>query len=203
MRVVIIASALAAAAFAAEVELKWDDGVASYAANGPGIAGHTFANDFDVATLTATRLAVRKFRIYTADVWPNGVWDGMYLELYDFRGGVPGLQIWPRGGSYVLFKPSSGTGWSWYDYSLDFPLPANRFLAAADPAAAWPHCDPLMVDSNPTNRRHSWSYYGGQWAYLGGPYGYSNLMLRVVVETEASYPGVAPASWGRIKGLYY
>jgi hypothetical protein len=145
MRALLIAfaaSALAAAAFAAEVELQWDNGVASYAVNGPSTAGHTFANDFDVATLKTGPFAVRRFRIYTADVWPNGQWDGMYLELYDFPR-VPGRQIWPRSGSYVFFKPS-GTGWSWYDYSLDFPLPTTAFLAAADPALGWPNCDPLM-----------------------------------------------------------
>ena len=59
-----------------------------------------------------------------------------------------------------------------------------------------------MVDTDPTGG-HSWAYYRGSWAPLAGPYGYSNLMLRVVVETNARYPAVTPSSRGRAKGLYY
>ncbi|MEE9457077.1 MAG: hypothetical protein V3W11_08000 [bacterium] len=189
------------AALAVEVELKWDNGTPSYAANGPGSAAHGFGNYFDVATLKTSHVSVRRFRIYTADVWPNGRWDGFFLSLYDFRGGVPASRIWPTSGG-AFFEPT-GSGWRWYDYSLDFALEKTTFLAAADAIYNWPNCDPLMVDTNPAGRGHSWAYYSGSWAPFDGPYGYSNLMLRVVVETEATYPGVAPSSWGRIKGLYY
>jgi len=201
-RITVLALALTAIvpAFGAEAELKWDNGASSYAVNGPG-RGAYFGNDVDVATLKTKHVSVKKFRVYTTDDWPNGRWEGMYLTLYDFRG-VPATQIWPTGGGHAFFKPA-GTGWNWYDYSLDFPLARTAFLAAADAIYNWPNCDPLMADTNPAPRRHSWAYYQGSWAPLDGPYGYSNLMLRVVVETEAAYPGVAPSSWGRIKGLYY
>lgn len=195
------AAAAGVSAFGAEVELRWDNGARSYAVNGPASAGQSFGNDFDVATLKTSHVSIKRFRIYTADVWPNGQWDGFYLGLFDFRG-VPGVQIWPKGGSHAFFKPT-GTGWNWYDYSLDFPLEQPTFLAAAEAIYNWPACDPLTADTNRTPRRHSWAYYEGAWAPLDGPYGYSNLMLRVVVETEATYRGVAPSSWGRVKGLYY
>jgi hypothetical protein len=162
---------------------------------------HGFGNDFSVATLKTRHVSVKRFRIYTTDEWPNGQWDGMYLTLYDFPG-VPASQIWPKGGSYAFFKPT-GTGWNWYEYSLDFPLERTTFLAGAERFRPWPERDPLMVDTNPTRRRHSWFYYEGAWGPLEGPYGYSNFMLRVVVETNARYPAVAPSSWGRVKGLYY
>ena len=190
------------AALAVEVELKWDNGTPSYAANMPGISGDWFGNDFAVVgTLKTTYASVKRFRIYSTDEWPNGRWDGFFLSLYDFPS-VPASRIWPTGGSRAFFKPT-GTGWNWYEYSLDFALEKTTFLAAAEAIYNWPNCDPLMVDTNPTPRRHSWAYYSGSWAPLEGPYGYSNLMLRVVVETRATYPSVAPSSWGRIKGLYY
>ena len=188
-------------ALAVEVELKWDNGKPSYVLNSAGSGADGFGNYFDVATLKTRHVSVKRFRIYTTDEWPNGRWDGMYLNLYDFRGGVPGVQIWPKGGSYAFFKPT-GTGWNWYEYSLDFPLGRTAFLAGAGRFRPWPERDPLMVDTNPTGG-HLWAYYQGSWAPLAGPYGYSNLMLRVVVETRATYPSVAPSSWGRIKGLYY
>jgi hypothetical protein len=197
--------ALAAAgvsALGASLDLKWDNGSASYALNGPASAAQGFGNDFDVATLKTERVAVKRLRLYTTGAWPNGGWEGFYLKLYDFRG-VPGARVWPTAGGGAFFKPT-GTGWGWYDYGLDFPLAAKAFLAAADAAYAWPNCDPLMADTNRTFRRHSWFYYGGTWSPVTeGPYGYCNLMLRVVVETGATYPGVAPSSWGRLKGLYY
>lgn len=190
------------AALAVEVELKWDNGTPSYAVNVPGINADWFGNDVTVAsTLKTTHMSVRRFRVYTADDWPNAGWEGFFLSLYDFRG-VPASRIWPTAGGPAFFKPA-GTGWNWYDYALDFPLERTTFLAAAEAAYAWPNCDPLMVDTNPTSRRHSWAYYRGSWTRLEGPYGYSNLMLRVVVETRATYPGVTPSSWGRVKGLYY
>lgn len=206
MRVVIFRLALAAAAavsaFGVEVELKWDNGAPSYAVNAPGMGAERFGDDFTViGTLKTKYVAVRRFRIYTADNWPNAGWEGFFLSLYDFRG-VPASQIWPTSGGYAFFKPT-GTGWGWYDYSLDFPFEGTEFLAAAAAAYNWPNCDPLMVDANAAPRRHSWAYYQGSWAALEGPYGYSNLMLRVVVETAARYPAVAPSSWGRIKSLYY
>jgi len=201
MIVIALAVTVSASAFAAEVELKWDNGARSYAVNGPGRGAH-FGNDFDVAsTLKTNYVSAKKFRVYTTNDWPNNGWEGFFLSLYDFRG-VPGVHIWPKGGSHAFFKPT-GTSWNWYDYSLDFPLKETAFLAAAEAIYSWPACDPLMVDTNPTPRRQSWAYYESTWALLDGPCGYSNLMLRVVVETRATYPGVAPSSWGRIKGLYY
>jgi hypothetical protein len=204
MRVVVALTLVALAGFglAGELELRWDNGASSYAVNAPGIGADRFGNDFDVvSTLKTDHFSLRRFRIYTTDDWPNNGWEGFFLSLYDFRG-VPGVQIWPTAGGGVFFKPE-GTGWSWYDYSLDFPLERGAFLGAAEAVYNWPNCDPLMVDTNATPRGHSWAYYQGAWASLEGPYGYSNLMLRVVVETEATYPAVAPSSWGRIKGLYY
>ncbi len=204
MRIVISTLALALAGFglAGELELRWDNGSPSYAVNAPGIGADRFGNDFDVvSTLKTNHFSVKRFRVYTTDDWPNSGWEGFFLSLYDFRG-VPGVQIWPTAGGGAFFKPE-GTGWNWYDFPLDFPLARGAFLGAAEAVYTWPNCDPLMVDTNPTPRRHSWAYYQGAWALLEGPYGYSNLMLRVVVETEATYPAVAPSSWGRIKGLYY
>lgn len=194
--------AAAVSAFGVEVELSWDNGAPSYAVNAPGIGAEQFGNDFAViSTLKTNYAAVRRFRVYTADNWPNAGWEGFFLSLYDFRG-VPASQIWPTAGGSAFFKPT-GSGWSWYEYSLDFRLERMRFLAAAEAAYNWPNCDPLMVDANAAPQRHSWAYYQGSWAALEGPYGYSNLMLRVVVETAATYPAVAPSSWGRIKSLYY
>jgi hypothetical protein len=205
MRVVVALTsiALAGVGLAGDLELSWDNGTPSYAVNGSGtLAATWFGNDFDVvSTLKTSHFSVKRFRIYTTDDWPNGQWDGFYLGLFDFRG-VPSVQIWPTAGGGAFFKPT-GAGWNWYEYSLDFRLERAAFVAAADAVYNWPACDPLMADTNPTPRRHSWAYYEGAWFLLDGPYGYSNLMLRVVVETEATYPAVAPSSWGRIKGLYY
>ena len=97
-------------ALAVEVELKWDNGKPSYPANiVTWIQG--FGNDFDVVTLKTKRVSVEKFRVYTTDDWPNTGWEGFFLSLYDFRGGLPGVQIWPKGGSHAFFKPTA-TGWN-------------------------------------------------------------------------------------------
>jgi hypothetical protein len=206
MRVVIALTSLtlAGVGLAVELELSWDNGTPSYAVNGPGtLAATWYGNHFDVVgTLKTSYVSLRRFRIYTTNEWPNSQWEGFRLGVYSFYGGVPGTMIWPTAGGGAFFKPK-GTGWNWYEYSLDFPLKETAFLAAAEAIYNWPACDPLMADTNRTPRRHSWAYYEGAWAHLNGPYGYSNLMLRVVVETEAAYPAVAPSSWGRIKGLYY
>jgi hypothetical protein len=197
-----LAAAAGVSAFGASLEFKWDNGSPSYAVNSMVTWVQAFGNDFDVSTLKTKHVAVKRFRLYTTDDWPDGGWDGFYLGLYDFHGG-PGARIWPPGGSFAFFKPT-GTGWGWYDYGLDFPLPGDAFLAAAEPAGSWPDCDPLMADTNRTPRRHTWLHYGGIWMpYTTSLYGYCNLMLRVVVETGAIYPGVAPSSWGRLKALYY
>ena len=217
MRIIIIAAALAAAAFAADyvverppagptqplvpeedgvVELKWDTGTRSYHICYYTGAGAWLVNDFDLSQIPEyTR--VTRLLVYTSPTWPNATWDGFRIGIYSFTGSVPGSLLW--GPKFV--KPGL-TGAGWANLSVAWTLPAAqlRFAAGLEQYYNYPQCDAHTVDNNRTFRQHSWLYYAGSWSPYTNSTGYRNLMIRVRVSDV--YSGVVPSSIGRVKALY-
>jgi len=170
------------------VWLYWDNGTASGTnVTLSGWVGH----DFDVTPLE-NYTYVSGFRMYMR-AWPNRRWDGGRIGIYSFQGGIPGSLLWgPR------FVMPTQEGWN--DFEADCFLGDRRkFLACWDQFYNYPNCDTLCFDTGP-RRSHQWLYYEGAWAEFRGPNG--NLMLRVQVDDEHN-PGVAPASLGRVKALFW
>jgi hypothetical protein len=182
------------------LELSWDNGTRQWNIAWYTGAGAWVGNDFNLATISAYR-NLSKIKFYTRSNWPNAQWDGFRVGVFNFSGSVPGSLMWPAGGGY-FFKPSGLSGHVWVEINVGWTCPVTAFVAAQEQFYNWPNCDPWAVDSNPTFRRHSWQYYGGSWSTISSPNiaPYFNLMLRVVVDNEAS--AVKPASIGRVKALY-
>lgn len=184
------------------LELKWDSGKASWLIAWRSGAGTWVGNDFDVATVK-TYPFIRAIHVYSTPTWPNGTWDGFYLGVYAFTGGVPASMMWPPGGRGRYVKgTTSGYGWQVFAVNWSLPSGSRAFVPAVEQFYDYPNCDPHLVDDNATFRQHSWAYYQGNWHPLTNITGYYNLMLRVVVDNEHN-PGVAPATVGRVKALYY
>lgn len=184
------------------LELTWDSGKASWLIAWRSGAGTRVGNDFDVATLK-TYPHVRTIRVYSSPAWPNGTWDGFYIGVYALAGGVPASMMWPPGGRGRYVKGTTSS-YGWQIFAVDWTLPSGvrKFVPAVEQYYDFPNCDPHVVDDNATFRKHSWAYYQGNWHPLTNKTGYYNLMLRVVVDDEHN-PGVAPATVGRVKALYY
>jgi hypothetical protein len=184
------------------LELQWDSGKPSWLITWRSGAGVWVGNDFDISTVK-TYPYLRKVRLYSTPTWPNGSWDGFYLAVYSFAGGVPGSMMWPAGGRGKYVRGTT-TGYGWQNFDVGWALPSGvrRFAAAVEQFYDYPNCDPHLVDDNPTFRKHSWAYYQGNWHPLSNKTGYYNLMLRVIVDDDHN-PGVAPATVGRVKALYY
>lgn len=183
-------------------ELKWDSGQPSWLIAWRSGAGTWVGNDFDISTVK-TYPYVRKVRLYSTPTWPNGSWDGFYLAVYSFAGGVPGSMMWPAGGRGKYVRGSTPS-YGWQEFNVNWALPAGvrKLVAAVEQFYDYPKCDPHIVDDNQTFRKHSWTYYQGNWHLLTNKTGYYNLMLRVVVDDEHN-PGVEPVALGRVKALYY
>jgi len=189
------------------LELKWDNGTLRWSAAWYTGAGAWVGNDFDTTTLKTSHVKVLKLKTYTRDNWPNRVWDGFRIGIFNFAGGVPGSRLWPASGGGYFFKPSGAGGHVWVECPVNWTCPAVKFVAAQEQYYNWPNCDPWSVDTNYTFRHHSWNYYGGAWTPLTSVLvdikPYYNLMLRVWLETGHTFPGVEPSSLGRVKALYY
>lgn len=186
------------------LELSWDNGDREWSIAWYTGAGAWVGNDFSVSTLKTRHVKILRFKTYTRSDWPNAVWDGFRIGVFDFAGNVPGSRLWPTSGEGRFFKPGLASDEGWVTCAVDWVCPAVKFVAAQQQYYNWPACDPFSVDSNPTFRRHSWEYYGGRWAFLstiGDPF--RNAMIRLRVETWYMLPGVAPSSLGRVKALYY
>jgi hypothetical protein len=171
----------------AATELKWD--------NGTG-AGAWVGNDFNVSTLTCYK-NITSLRLSTRSGWPNATWEGGRMGVYAFAGGVPGSLLW--GPSWFL-----PTAAGWQDFAVNYNLASgtNAVIMAIEQYYNNPTADAFNLDSNPTFMGHSWQYYSGSWSLLSitsvAPY--RNIMLRCMVDQNS---GVAPASVGRIKAIYY
>ena len=189
----------------ATLELAWDNGTRRWSISYYTGADLWCGNDFSSATLKTEHVKILKFKMYTRDNWPNGVWDGFRIGFYSFAGGVPGSMLWPTGGSGYFFKPSGLSGHVWVECPINWTCPTIAFVAAAEEFYNYPNNDPFSLDINPTFLGHSWLYAQGSWS----PYSsenvlpYQNIMIRVQVETGYTFPSVAPSSIGRVKALYY
>lgn len=146
---------------------------------------------------------VHALRFFSSTVWPNEVWEGFRVAIFGYDGYTPTAMLWPTGGTGSFFKPTGLTGHVWVEVPVDY-LGPNRFVAAVEQYYDGAACDPFAVDSNRTYLNKSWQKYGAEaWKALRPATDpYYNLMLRVVVEEETA-PGVAPATLGRVKALYY
>jgi len=192
-----LTAALAAAALAADFGpgarydgsawLVWDNGTPNpdnYTLS--GWIGH----EFDVSTL-AYYTYVNKFRMYMR-AWPNRRWDGGYIGIYAFTGGVPGSRIW--GPKFAL-----PTAEGWNDFDVGYYLGSRKkFLAYWDAFYNYPDGDTLCFDTGP-GRARTWIYVGGSWVPFRGVD--ANLMLRAEVDDEHN-PAVAPTSLGKVKALF-
>jgi len=187
--------AIASPTYDGTLELKWDSGTSGWLIAWYTGSGSWVGNDFNISTISGYR-AIESMRVYSGPAWPNGRWDGFRLGIYGFTS-VPGSLLW--GPKFVVGTTSS---YGWNDFRVGWTLPASyeAFIAAVEQYYAYPNNDPHVVDNNPTFLRHSWLYYAGTWGPLTNSTGYYNLMLRVIVSSDTL--GVAPASLGRIKGLY-
>lgn len=195
-RVIMVCVATAAlAAYAAEYELKWDTGEWGMTVVSSKGRDLWYANDFDVSTLKA-EWRVKAMRVYCDRRWPNGVWDGYRVALFDLIGGVPGTIIWPSGGKPKYVKPNISGEAGWCRFGVEWALPASKktFLAAMEQYYDPPKCDGLCSDNEMYNKGHTWRHYKTWERYY-----WHNFMMRVVVG-EAS--AVLPASLGRVKALY-
>jgi hypothetical protein len=191
----------------APLELGWDNGTRSYLVcwytGRNSWAGNDFAARFARDT---TYVKIVSVRVYTSNKWPNEKWDGFRVAIYKFEGEpdpLPGERLWPKSGAGYFFLPEGPRGEYWVTVPVGWTTADVDFVAAMEQVYDQPRCDPFAVDSNPTFLRHSWSFYNNQWQRLetmSDPY--FNLMLRVVVEDEGSFPAVAPTSFGRVKALY-
>jgi hypothetical protein len=226
MRLVVIALAVAAAAFAADVnihaaggggshfapssnapgttELSWDNGTWKYLVWWTTGEGSWVGNDFDLSTVNGTRL--EKVRLLSSAQWPNDSWEGFNLALYDLRTGTPGSMMWPASGEGSYYKPAGVTGTAWVEVPVGWVTTAPKFVAAVEQFYNHPNCDPFAVDTNPTFLKHSWMYCAGiPWRYMtevaSDPY--FNLMLRLTVSDGVGRGVAVPTSWGRIKAAYY
>jgi hypothetical protein len=189
------------------LELAWDNGSRRWSVHWDTGAGAWVGNDFDVSTLKTEYAKILKFKFYTRDTWPNTSWDGFGIGFYNFSGGVPGSMLWPTSGSSgYLFVPSGVTGHVWVECDIDWVCPSVKFVAAEHQYYNEPNCDPYTLDTNPTFQEHSWEYRSGAWS-LHQEYPnltpYRNVMIRVLIETGQTFPGIAPSSIGRVKALYY
>jgi hypothetical protein len=190
---------LAAPAVDDQLELGWDNGTRRWSMAWYTGGGAWVGNQFDLSTLSSYR-AVDKIKFYSRSNWPNGVWDGFRVAIYNFST-VPGAVLWPTSGGGYFFKPSGLHGHVWVEIRICWTSPSINFLAAVDQCYNYPNCDPHALDSNETYLRHSWQYYQGAWSPLEGYEGHQNLMLRVFVNNSTL--GVTPTSVGRVKALYY
>ena len=193
----------------ATMELAWDNGSRRWAFCWPTGAGYWYGNDFSTSTLTGRTVHVKilKYKFMTSSQWPNTTWDGVRIGFYNFAGGVPGSLLWPTSGSGYFFKPSTpNIGHVWVECDINWTCPTNGFVAAHEQFYNDPTADPYELDTNPTFLGHSWEYTGGTWSPMPDystltPY--RNLMIRVLVETGQSFPGIEPTSMGRVKALYF
>jgi hypothetical protein len=197
------ASGVSLAGDSSTLELSWDNGTLMSFYPTTRIGGiFIVGNDFDTSTLKTTHLKILKFKLFTSGLWPNAEWDGFGICFFDFRRGMPGEMLWPTSKVPYFFKPSVPRGHVWVECEINWTCPTPAFVAAYDLKYDYPNCDPFAVDNNETYRVHSWQYKHAFWSGLSLPY-YRNLMLRVIVETGSTFPGVAPTSLGRVKALYY
>jgi len=188
-------------------ELSWDNGTRRWNYVWYTGAGAWTGNDFNVSTLLAPGESAKlwRFKMYSRNDWPNTVWDGFRIAIYNFTGGVPGSRLWPTSGTGYFFRPSIPTnGHVWVECDINWMCPTNTFIVAEEQFYNHPNCDVFALDNNPTALNHSWEYYGGTWSLFStssvAPY--RNLMIRVIVETD-NFTKVAPTSLGRVKALYF
>ena len=188
-------------------ELKWDNGSRRWAIawTTSAAAGLLTGNDFNTSTLLGrtNKVKILKFKMMSCSFWPSTSWEGLRISFWSFAGGAPGSKLWPTGSSGYYFKPSAGAGHVWVECDVNWTCPNSAFVAAEEQYYNYPNCDPFEVDNNMTFLYHSWQYQSNAWQYFtNDPEPYRNLMIRVIVDTNAN-PGVAPTSIGRIKALYY
>lgn len=179
-----------------QLELAWDNGNQSYMYcwyTGP----HNWvAVDYDISMIQSYR-RIDTIRVYSRATWPNSGWDGFRIGIAAMAGSIPGSVLW--GPSWVR-GTLSGSGW--VDASVGYTLPAgaNAFVAGMTQYYSYPNCDAYATDNNTVFMGHSWGRYNGSWSLYSSSTGYSNIMIRVIVDTVTA---VAPASLGRVKATYY
>lgn len=177
------------------LELRWDTGTASWSHCSYTGSGQWVGVDFSIATLTAYR-DIASMRMYCRISWPNAIWEGGREAVFAFAGGTPGSMLW--GPTWIR---ATANGFN--NFAVGWVLPAGEtaFVLAWEQYYNYPVCDPYSVDNNAVPAGHSWTCYGGSWSRLSHTHGYNNLMIRALVNNEII--GVAPASLGRLKAVYY
>jgi hypothetical protein len=198
--IVALSLAFAAAALAAQHELRWDNGVFRYAVHFQKGKGTWAAIDFDTSTLKTTKWRLNRVRAYLA--WTtNERWDGMRLAVFDLAGGKPGKIIWPKSGTPKFVMPYGTPRYicTWCEFPVGYELPRHEFVVALEQFYNHPNCDSYGVGyGRGFGEQHTWFKYGAQdWELTG----IGNWMFRAVVAGPTNI-SVAPASLGRVKALY-
>lgn len=189
--VAIAILACAAAAQAADYELKWDNGVMSMSFGG---SVNYYGHDFDLTNYNPR--SIKYIRVYSSGLAYNGQWDGFDVALFDFTNGYPGELLW--GPTFVIGSGSPDPrGHTWCDFPVGYTLPTGKtkVIATMTNHDNAPNVDPICVADSPP--QHQWWRSGAnQWARYEST---GNIMIRLIVSDNV---GIAPASLGRVKALY-
>jgi hypothetical protein len=193
--------AFAAASFAAEHVLQWDNGVFRIGVNYEYGEGTWAGLDFDTSTLKTTKWRLKKVRANLG--WAgNERWDGMRLAIFDMAGGKPGKIIWPKNGTpkFVIPYGTPSPICTWCKFPVSYDLPRPKFVVALEQYYDHPKCDLYGVGyGRGFAGRHTWLKYTiWDWEITG----IGTWMFRAVVEGPTNI-GVSPTSLGRVKALYY
>jgi hypothetical protein len=199
--IVALSFAFAAATFAAEHVLQWDNGVFRVGVHHQ-YGEDTWAGlDFDTSTLKTTKWRLKNVRANLG--WAGNVrWDGMRLAIFDMAGGKPGKIIWPKSGTPKFVMPYGKPNpiCTWCVFPVGYDLPRPEFVVALEQYYDHPNCDLYGAGyGRGFAERHTWfKYRSSDWEITK----IGVWMFRAVVEGPTNV-AVAPASLGRVKALYY
>ncbi|MCP4231092.1 MAG: hypothetical protein GY771_13215 [bacterium] len=185
------------------IMLSWDNGEMAYSICWYSGNGHWVGNDFGVAGYSD----VNSMLIRTRDDWPNQGFDGFYIAIYDDSNDKPsGVIIWPIDGNakYIdKYELQANFDEGWVDLDVDYGLSDDKIYACMEQRNNYPDADPFCVDTNTTDRLHSWQNNGLEWRRLDtgdlGDINNNNLMLRLRVTPNK---GITTTSLGVVKALY-
>jgi hypothetical protein len=170
-----------------ESQFYWDDGELSRAwcwLSG----GNYWAVQFDEEkTDGIDRGIVEALGTVVYPNWPDLVFQGAYLHIFDDDGGVPGASIF-----HEFFMFTIGNEFEWF--AMEQHVYGSVFYVAFEQPGDYPLCDALGVDADAGT--HNWTCYQGSWDNTAM---FSDFMLRCYWQPLS---GVASSTWGRIKSLY-
>jgi len=138
---------------------------------------------------------IQQVQIYVGNPSGYSGWDGFNVEVWNWQVSppYPGSRVWgPKAFTY------DHGGWVTYA-TVDFHWDTTRpFVVLVTQRDSYPNCDTIYCDTSRTVPNPNLSYFNQQWSYFTLVDG--DLLLRAFY--GECYPGVDPASWGRVKAMY-